>query len=284
MLRNRLIAGLALLVSLISCEGIPDRPDPPRLVNDFAQVFSHEQVDSLENALVAFDNRTSNQICVVTVKTLAGMEVDDFGLQLAKKWGIGTREHNNGVLVLIKPRGFDNEYIDVTIQVGRGLEGAIPDAYASRIIRNIMGPYLKRDQYWPAVTKACDNLMGLASGEISKPRDENGVRQELFRIKQDLKSGFRKVIDGLWQVVVFVPIAALIMLIISWRKKRKEKNRKKQKKGKREEEPVVTTVIPDVDDDDSGFPQQTSHDHSSHIDFGGFGGGDFGGGGASGRF
>lgn len=156
-----------------SSQAIPSPQQPPVLVNDFAGVFGAAQADSLERVLVAFDDSTSNQICVVTVTTLAGQDVDDFALRLAQKWGIGTKQRQNGVLLLLKPRGFDNNYIDITIQVGRGLEGAIPDAYASRIIRNIMGPYLRQDLYWPAVVRACDELKALAAGEIKEPRDSS---------------------------------------------------------------------------------------------------------------
>ena len=150
---------------------IPAPMEPQRLVNDFAGIFTHSQRDSLERVLVAFDDSTSNQITVVSVETLAGRDVDEYAVRLANEWGIGTKQRNNGVLLLIKPRGFDNNYIDVTIQVGRGLEGAIPDAYASRIIRNIMGPLLRENMYFPAIVKGCDELKALAAGEISEPRD-----------------------------------------------------------------------------------------------------------------
>lgn len=169
---------LILSLALLALPGWGRRPswipapyEPQRLVNDFAGIFSVSQRDSLERVLVAFDDSTSNQITVVSVQTLAGHDVDEFAVRLANEWGIGTKKRNNGVLVLIKPRGRDNNYIDVTIQVGRGLEGAIPDAYASRIIRNIMGPFLRQDLYFQAIVKGCDELKALAAGEISEPRD-----------------------------------------------------------------------------------------------------------------
>ena len=135
------IATLLLIVALaIPCRAaiddyIPSSPKPARLVNDFAGAFTQYQTDSLETALVDFDDRTSNQICVVTVTSLHDYEVAEYALRLANKWGIGS-SRNNGVLVLLKTR--EGGYVDVTIQVGHGLEGAIPDAYASRIVRNIM--------------------------------------------------------------------------------------------------------------------------------------------------
>ena len=285
MFRNRLIAGLVLLVSLISCDDIPDQPNPPRLVNDFARVFTQEQVDSLEYALVGFDKRTSNQICVVTVKTLSGMEVDDFGIQLANKWGIGTKNHQNGVLLLMKPRGRDNNYIDVTIQVGRGLEGAIPDVYASRIIRRIMGPHLKRDNYWTATTKACNELMGLASGEISEPRSSSGFKERISGIKQDIKSGFHNLLHEL--LVGFLGLLGfgLFFGIIFLIEKRNDKKRvDKDSDNKDDKNQTNPPII------DPGIIDTDIHSHSHQSDstnnggFGGFGGGGFGGGGASGRF
>ena len=149
------IAALFFIVALaFPCRAavqdyIPSSPEPPRLVNDFASAFELYQADSLETVLVDFDERTSNQISVVTVTDLHDYDVAEFALALANKWGIGS-SRNNGVLVLLKTR--NGGYVDVTIQVGRGLEGAIPDAYASRIIRNIMGPHLRQDEYWPAVS------------------------------------------------------------------------------------------------------------------------------------
>ena len=82
---------------------IPDAPVPARLVNDFAGAFTQEQTDSLETILDAFDKRTSNQICVVTVTSLYDQDVARYALSLANKWGIGSTR-NNGVLILLKTR------------------------------------------------------------------------------------------------------------------------------------------------------------------------------------
>ncbi len=173
--RLRIAILVSIVASALPCgaavrDFLPDPQVPPRLVNDFASAFPSACADSLEAVLVDFDNRTSNQICVVTVTDLHDYDVARYALFLANKWGVGSKK-NNGVLILLKTRM--GGYVDVTIQVGRGLEGAIPDAYASRIIRNIMGPHLRNDEYWPAVSKACVELMALAEGEISEPRDSS---------------------------------------------------------------------------------------------------------------
>ena len=120
-----LIVALAFPCRAAVQDYIPSAPQPPRLVNDLASAFTQYQADSLEAVLVDFDERTSNQICVVTLTDLHDYDVAQFALALANKWGIGS-SRNNGVLVLLKTR--NGGYVDVTIQVGRGLEGAIPDA------------------------------------------------------------------------------------------------------------------------------------------------------------
>lgn len=282
MRRNRLLLGLILAVSVSSCDGIPERPDPPRLVNDFARILSAGQVDSLERVLVDFDNRTSNQICVVSVKTLGEMAVDEYGLRLANDWGIGSKERQNGVLLLIKPRGRSDNYIDVTIQVGRGLEGAIPDAYASRIIRNVMGPYLKRDQYWPAITKACENLMGLATGEIKEPWNE--------RIFQWTKSGVKSKVRDILTELALAILGILGLWLFIWivgkylNKHINDDDFLEENEDSATVSPVLGPNALDVNDaDGSASPGDTGGSHDSGG-FGGFGGGGFGGGGASGRF
>ena len=136
-----------MLSSAVRADAIPVRPDPPRLVNDLAGLFTPAQVYALENGLVAFDDSTSNQIAVVTVLDLEGMSAAEYATRIGLDWQVGSSEFDNGVVLLVKPKTADS-YGEVFIAVGYGLEGAIPDAYAKRIIDN-------------------------ASGEISEPRGED---------------------------------------------------------------------------------------------------------------
>ena len=262
---RRFFASLLLVVALAPGlraaigDYLPAIPVSPRLVNDFSSVFTQYQKDSLETALVAFDERTSNQICVVTVPDLHGYDVAPYALALANKWGIGSRL-NNGVLILLKTR--EGGYVDVTIQVGRGLEGAIPDAYAARIIRNIMGPHLRRDEYFAAVSKACAELMALAEGEISEPRDH-----------EDEDSAADIVI-----LIIFLIIFITIIVIAS-----KDKNNGSGG-GRGFRGPVIFTSSGPSSSGSSWTGGGFGGGSGWGGGFGGFGGGSFGGGGASGRF
>src|SRR5664279_6253389 len=87
---------------------IPERPNPPRLVNDLAGMLKVDEVNSLEQKLVIFNDSTSTQIAIVIVPSLGGYDKADYAQQLAEKWGIGQKGLNNGVLILVKPKTADS--------------------------------------------------------------------------------------------------------------------------------------------------------------------------------
>ncbi len=179
MKRRKLIIILLALFATIAVAAMPSRPNPPRLVNDLAHIFSANQVVSLEKELVAFDDSTSNQILVLTVTDLEGYEPAEYATKIGLDWGVGSKDFNNGIVLLVKPKTSDSGG-KVSIQVGYGLEGAIPDAYAKRIIENDMIPSFKEGDMFKGVQQACDELMALASGEISEPRSQDGENPIAF--------------------------------------------------------------------------------------------------------
>lgn len=165
-------AALCLCVAFSAIAGIVKPQYPPRLVNDFAGILSPAQINGLESVLVAFDDSTSNQIAVVIVPTLDGMEASEYAIALHREWGVGTAKHDNGIVILVKPKT-DSENGEVFISIGYGLEGAIPDIYCKRIIEGEMTPLFKENDYYGAICNACETLMALAKGEISEPRDNS---------------------------------------------------------------------------------------------------------------
>lgn len=173
---------------------IPSRPVPQRLVNDYARLFTPGQTESLERMLVAFDDTTSNQITVVTVTDLEGYSPSEYATRIGLEWQVGSEEFDNGVVLLVKPK-IGNLYGEVFIAVGYGLEGAIPDAYAKRIIDNELIPHFRNDDYFGGVEAACDVIMKLASGEISSPRGEED--------------------DGLWPLLVFLFTVIICCVVIA---------------------------------------------------------------------
>jgi uncharacterized protein len=165
------LAGLLLSVAGFA-QKIPARPNPPRLVNDFADILSPKQEQALEHKLVAYNDTTSTQICVVTVRSLNGTTSDDFAYQIGEQWGVGTKD-NNGVVILVKPKTAD-ELGDVSIQVGYGMEPYITDAVNYVIRTKEMIPAFKEGNYYKGINNAVDAIIGLASGAF---KGEDYVRK-----------------------------------------------------------------------------------------------------------
>jgi uncharacterized protein len=114
-----------------SAQEFPERPVPPRLVNDFAGMLSSQEADALERKLVAFADSTSTQIAIVTVRDLSGYDKADYAQRLAEKWGIGQKGLDNGVLILLKPKTSESSR-GCIYRSGYGLEGIIPISYVAR--------------------------------------------------------------------------------------------------------------------------------------------------------
>jgi len=143
------------------------KPNPPRLVNDAANILSPEQREILEQRLVALDNSSSNQIAIVTVPDLGGYDEADYANKLFRSWGIGGTK-NNGILILVAPKERR-----VRIEVGYGLEGAIPDITTKHIIEESIIPNIKNGDYYRAFDEAITSLSKAAVGEYNEQRKRN---------------------------------------------------------------------------------------------------------------
>jgi uncharacterized protein len=163
-----LIIALSFLFSapLLFSQEIPERPNPPRLVNDFTGTLSNNQINQLERSLVQFNNQTSNQITVVLVKSLNGIDKAEFAYSIGEQWKVGQKEFNNGIVILVKPKT-SREKGQAFIAPGYGLEGAIPDATAKLIVENEMIPLFQNNDYFGGIVQACKVIIPLAQGEFS---------------------------------------------------------------------------------------------------------------------
>jgi uncharacterized protein len=143
---------------------VPDRPTPPRLVNDFAHVLTPEQIDALERKLVAYDDSTSNQIAVVTIQTTNDYAIDDVALGVLRKWGVGNKEKDNGIVILaaIADR-------KIWIATGYGMEGVVPDITAQTIIDHDILPNFRSGDYYRGFDEAANSIFKAAAGEYKAP-------------------------------------------------------------------------------------------------------------------
>src|SRR5690554_5224024 len=153
-----------LIINFSYADDFPERSN--RLVNDYTNTLSPDQIQQLENKLVAFDDSTTIQIAIVLVQSLQDYEVADYAVRLAQKWGIGGKENNSGILLLASLG--DRK---VTIQTGYGVEAAVPDAIAFRIINDDIKPAFTRQDYFRGLDQATNSLIAYTKGEYkAKPK------------------------------------------------------------------------------------------------------------------
>ncbi len=134
------------------------------LVNDYSGTLSADQQQALENKLVAYDDSTSTQIAVVIVPDLGGNDVADFNVKLLRAWGVGGKEKNNGVVLLIS-----KEDRKLNITTGYGAEGALTDVTAKRIIDEVIVPEFKGNDYFRGIDQGTNAIMLALKGEYTAP-------------------------------------------------------------------------------------------------------------------
>lgn len=159
---------LCFAVQLLAQKSIP-KPNPPRLVVDQAGVLHNYDAQTLERKLVALDDSTSNQIVVVIVNSLNDQPIEDVATNTFRDWGIGNKKTNNGILILVAVQ--DRK---IRIEVGYGLEGAIPDIIANDIIQKDIKPAFRQGNYIGGLNTAVDDLSKAAVGEYKVQREHKG--------------------------------------------------------------------------------------------------------------
>jgi uncharacterized protein len=162
MKRSSLVGKFLLLLTLLGAliYGAPTFPQLSGRVVDTAKLLNTEQIISLEQKLKEHEEATSNQVVVVTLTTLQGYEIEEYGYQLGRHWGIGQKGKDNGLLLIVAP----NER-KVRIEVGYGLEGIITDKMAHDIIQEQILPAFKRGDYASGIMQATQTIISLLNGE-----------------------------------------------------------------------------------------------------------------------
>ncbi|WP_187262200.1 TPM domain-containing protein [Pontibacter beigongshangensis] len=159
---------LASLTALAQNSDFPPRPNPPRLVNDLANMLSADEEAALERKLVNYNDTTSTQIAVITLTSIGGYAIDDYAARLGEQWGIGSKDNDNGLLILIAK----NER-RVAISTGYGMEHIIPDGIAKRITEGTLKPNFQQNNYYKGLDEATSLIISLASGEYQALPQQN---------------------------------------------------------------------------------------------------------------
>jgi uncharacterized protein len=159
-----------LLVGTGILFGQPGIPVLKYYANDLTSTLSSGQISFLSNDLKTFDDSTSNQVVFLMMPSLDGYPIEMFTYDVSEKNKIGSKENSNGVLFFVA-----KDDRKMRIEVGYGLEGALPDALCSSIIRNEVAPFFKKDEYYSGIKSGLDAIKKATVGEYKrKPEDKDG--------------------------------------------------------------------------------------------------------------
>jgi len=149
---------LSLLFTFAFAQDFPEKPNT--LVNDYANVLSADQKQQLETKLVAFNDSSSTQIAIAILKSVGDYDINEYAVELGRKWGVGQSGKNNGIMIVVAVG--DRK---ISIQTGYGLEGALPDIYAKRIIDNDIKPNFRAGNYYAGLDEATTSIIKYTRGE-----------------------------------------------------------------------------------------------------------------------
>ena len=166
--RGRLVALTALCAWLCLLAGAPPAvaqalapvPALTAPVTDLTRTLTLDQASALEAKLRAFEQAKGSQVAVLIVPTTRPEEIEQYAIRVVEQWKLGRGKVDDGVLLLV---ALDDRRM--RIEVGYGLEGALPDATANRIIQQDITPAFKRGDYYGGITVGVDRIMRVIEGE-----------------------------------------------------------------------------------------------------------------------
>src|SRR3954451_6033033 len=163
-----------------------------RVVDD-AGILDEETRAALTQKLAAFEARTTDQLVVVTLKSLQGTSIEDFGVQLGRHWQIGQKDKNNGVLLIVAPN--DKQ---VRIEVGYGLEGTLTDAVSRLIIENGILPRFRANDFPGGISRGVDDIISVLTGDADEWKQRAAQRPDTVSQSPSTRS------DSIWPGILLV--------------------------------------------------------------------------------
>jgi uncharacterized protein len=181
-------------ILLTSAFTLPEKPTG--YVSDYANILSQATIQLLESDLQNFTASTSNEIAVVTVPDLGGDTVEHYATKLFELWKIGNAKNDNGILLLIA-----RDDHKLRIEVGYGLEGALPDILARDIIDSKITPYFKQGDYDKGVIAGISAIKEATKGEYKATPNHN---QKSFNISGNLVEFALVIIFFVFQILASI--------------------------------------------------------------------------------
>ncbi|MDX1548775.1 MAG: TPM domain-containing protein [Rhodothermales bacterium] len=156
------VLAVGLLAGAARAQSVDVLPPSGQWVTDRADLLTPSEEQALTDRLRGYADTTSTQIVVVTLPDLGGQDIGAYATELGQRWGVGQEGKDNGAVILVA-----RDERKVFIATGYGLEGAIPDAVAARIVRSILTPSFRAGEFYGGLSRAADALMLAARGEFT---------------------------------------------------------------------------------------------------------------------
>ncbi len=164
---------VAIGLACLPAAAAPNFPALTGRVVDDANLLSPEDEAALTAELKALEDKSSDQVVVVTLPSLQGYTIEDFGYQLGRHWGIGTAKLNNGVLLIVAP----NEH-KVRIEVGYGLEPILTDALSKIIIENAILPRFRAGDFAGGIKAGVRDITSVLTGDAAEVAERAKARHD----------------------------------------------------------------------------------------------------------
>jgi len=201
-----LIATFSIIVQ--AAPKVPAPPEPARSVNDFAGLLGPTAEQELEAIGHEIWKQTGADVVIVTVPSLDGFSIEEYALTLFRSWGLGDKEKNNGVLFLVdKERLLGGQPGKVRIEVGYGLEGAIPDGKAGRILDELVLPPWEQGEYETGIKAGYQALVAAVAAEYEVELEDN---PRLVQVKE-----YAMTDSSSAKVYSLLPVIFLFLIILA---------------------------------------------------------------------
>lgn len=209
---NKILILTVILSILLSFSVVAiDFPEPTDefFVNDFADVIDDDVENEIQSIGASLYNQTTAQVVVVTVDSLDGYDVSEYALELGREWGVGSSETNNGVVLLMS---VDDR--QVTIQVGYGLEGCLPDGKTGRILDNYAIPFLRNDDFSTGLSETYKAIVSVVCEEYSVELDEYNLDNYDYEYEHEYEYEMSYEELTVIIIIAFTVISLIIFIII----------------------------------------------------------------------
>ncbi|MBZ2175308.1 TPM domain-containing protein [Schnuerera sp. xch1] len=201
---------MCILIILQTNFGLATDINLPRPSNSF---YVYDEPDILEKQAEEYVIRTDEelykksgvQIVVASINSLEGMDIREYAVRLFEKWGIGSDEYDNGLLILIVP-----ENREIWIEVGYGLEGILPDSKVGNIIENSMLPHFRENNYSDGIISGFNEILNEVEKGYNINLGRERINEDLYNINGSYSNA--GIFDGTRSILMIVGVIVFLFI------------------------------------------------------------------------